>query len=562
MGGLRRRRPGRQGVADDPHAAQAREFWSWIAASPDPYARLILSRRTYNADRPVLGLSDANGLMTSNEEDPLLALGPGGSGKSSSLTVVNVLMAPGPVVSTSSRPDVYLATSLARGRIGRVWSFSPNGEHLPNARECRWSALQGCESYEYAGKVGKRFADQVDVSAVARAHDTGGHPFFRRRAGVLLAALFFYAATHGKDMEWVYVLLARGNAKDDLVPLAAEKVRAKSAQEVRAAAVFEGITTRYPGELSGIMSTAAAAVECYSTDAALRSQRDANFNPKDFVRGEPDRPTKLLGYDDSPVGAAMRAQGITPRVDGFYDSVFIADGDSESPAMPIYIEFVERIREASYEYAKEREVAGLDPALPVTLVLDELAACPIPTIGRILADSRRRQTTIVGGIQTLKQAEEIYGRVGADFLTIWRYTMAYRGILDTDTLETLSLLSGDYWAEVEGRSQTRHPRTEKLEWTSNISLQKLPRLTPDQIRLGHPRWDDGVLLVRKDSPHQWIHAVPYYKGDPWLRVLVNSAEHAVRAQSGFPIPPLARDGNYSYLDQLGLAGRLQSATPL
>lgn len=306
------------------------------------------------------------------------------------------------------------------------------------------------------------------------------------------------------------------------------------------------------------MSTAARALNCYSTQAALRTQRDPNFDFNTFVRGEPEEFTKLFGQDDSPAGIALSAQGIQLRIQGRSDSCYIADGDGEATYTPIYMEFIWRLKQAAYDYAEERNLTGLPPALPLSLILDELFVSPVPDIGSILAHSRGRQLVTVGAVQTLKQAESLYGLIGKDFLTQWRSTLAYRGILDNDTLQALSLLSGTYWAEVEGRSQGRHPRTEKLEWTSNVSLQQFPRLTPEQIRLGHPTWRDGALLVRRDAPHQWVRAVPFFRDDPWVRVLVNSAEHAYRARSGFPAPPLARNGDYSHLEALGLADRYRA----
>lgn len=553
MPGRRKWLSGRGEPVQSDQAVQAQAFWGWVSSSPDPYGTLLSSRRNFNSDRPLLGLSDENALLSAPDADPLLALGVPGSGKSTSATVVNALMAPAAMFSTSARSDVYLATALARGRIGRVWSLSASGKHLPNARELRWSPIQGCQDFEYAQATAKRFADYRDQGASARAGDHGQHPHFRERSAQLLAVLFFYAAHHDEDMQWVFVKCASGDAQA-LVEIAASlKI---THRQPLVAALLEGIITSAPQELSGVMSTATRAINCYSTDAALRTQRDPNFDFKAFVRGEPDSPSKLLApYSDSQFDVGLRAAGVPLRMDGLYDSAYIADGNGEAIYTSLYLEFIHRLVHATYEYAEERNLAGLPPALNTTLVLDELYASPVPDIGSILAQGRGRQLTVIGAIQSLRQAKDLYGLVGEDFLSQWRCSLVYRGILDEDSLRVLSLLSGTFWAEVEGRSQGRNPRNDKLEWTSNVSLQQLPRLTEDQIRLGHPFWDDGVLLVRKDSPHMWVHGRPFFRGDPWVRVLVNSAEHAYRARSAFPLPPLAQRQSYQYLDELGLSDR-------
>ena len=62
---------------------------------------------------------------------------------------------------------------------------------------------------------------------------------------------------------------------------------------------------------------------------------------------------------------------------------------------------------------------------------------------------------------------------------------------------------------------------------------------------------------RRDKHHSWIDSIPYYRRDPWAKVLVNSAEHARSDGLDLPLPPLAKDGNYGYLAQLGLDQRFR-----
>ena len=143
---------------------------------------------------------------------------------------------------------------------------------------------------------------------------------------------------------------------------------------------------------------------------------------------------------------------------GVYDSVFLTDGDSESPVLPIYLEFIYRVKEAAADYAEECRLNGQSTPKPTALVLDELRAMPVPQIERILTDCRERGIIVVGGIQSLKQAEDLYGDAGKDFLSAWRCALVFRGILDRDTLELISFLSGTYWEEVKGYSEHGIPR--------------------------------------------------------------------------------------------------------
>jgi hypothetical protein len=118
------------------------------------------------------------------------------------------------------------------------------------------------------------------------------------------------------------------------------------------------------------------------------------------------------------------------------------------------------------------------------------------------------------------------------------------------------LLCGKYWKEVQGWNETRNMKTQRCEYTGNISPHEVPRLSEDDIRRGHPHWPDGVLLVRRDKPFLWLRAISYFV-DPWTRLLINSAEHALADGINLPLPPLAKDGS-KILEQLGLADRFRA----
>ena len=538
-------------------AIDAPGFWRYVSSHDDSLSAIILQRRGEAMNRAYLGLDGSSGsILMTDRDDPLLALGVSGSGKTASVITVNALLAPGPMFSASSRSDVYFATALARARIGRIWHLTARGNPMPGAYQLRWSPLQGCEDFEFAQETAKRFADYKDMGTSARGGDHGSHPFFRERSGQLMAILFHFAATHGHDIEWVLAKVASGNGQA-LIEIA---VKLKTeAKRPLLGALLEGIITSAPQELSGVMSTAARALNCYSTEAALRTTRDPNFNFEVFVRGRPHDSSRLFTHQDhwTPFDHQYEAFGLGRHLMGVFDSVYLTDSDSESPALPIYLEFIHRVRKAAADYSEECRLTGQASPTPTSLILDELRASPIPEIERILSDCRERGLIVVGGIQSLNQAKDLYGDSGKDFLSAWRNTIAFRGILDKETLELLSLLSGTYWKEVQGWSESRNAKTQRWEWTNSVSQQEFPRLTPEQIRIGHPTWPDAALMVRRDHLHMWVRAVPYFVGEPWAKVLVNSAEHARNDGIDLPLPPLAKDGSYKFLAQLGLEQRFR-----
>ena len=77
--------------------------------------------------------------------DSTVILGPPGAGKGLHLVVPMVLDAPGPLVTTSTRPDNLAVALATRARRGPVAVFDPQGlaPGVPSA--ARWSPLRGCD---------------------------------------------------------------------------------------------------------------------------------------------------------------------------------------------------------------------------------------------------------------------------------------------------------------------------------------------------------------------------------------------------------------------------------
>ncbi|HXA34091.1 MAG TPA: type IV secretory system conjugative DNA transfer family protein, partial [Acidimicrobiales bacterium] len=90
--------------------------------------------------------------MFAPPEQSVLVLGPPRSGKTSSLIIPNLLVAAGPVVSASTKPDVTAATATARSRFGECLVFDPTGT-MPapdGLRRIRWSPIQACHTWDGA----------------------------------------------------------------------------------------------------------------------------------------------------------------------------------------------------------------------------------------------------------------------------------------------------------------------------------------------------------------------------------------------------------------------------
>jgi hypothetical protein len=115
------------------------------SAQPSPMR--AMSNVTPSTHGIYVGIGNAGWSWTGPERSTLV-LGPSRSGKTSSLVIPNILLAEGPVVSTSTKPDVMRSTAEHRGRKGWAYLFDPSGEiECPaSVQRVGWSPLTtACE---------------------------------------------------------------------------------------------------------------------------------------------------------------------------------------------------------------------------------------------------------------------------------------------------------------------------------------------------------------------------------------------------------------------------------
>lgn len=136
-----------------------------------------------------LGTSKGQGVWAS-VEDSILLIGPPRSGKGLHIVIPAILDAPGPVVTTSTRPDNLTATLRARQRRGPVAVFDPQhlAEGLPAGM--RWSPVRGCEDPLTAMIRATGLASATGLSA--GGVESGG--FWEGKTRTALQALLHAAA--------------------------------------------------------------------------------------------------------------------------------------------------------------------------------------------------------------------------------------------------------------------------------------------------------------------------------------------------------------------------------
>ncbi len=128
-------------------------------------------------------IGSAHGIdVWASVEDSILVLGPPRSGKGLHLVINTILDAPGPVVTTSTRPDNLTATLAVRSKRGKVAVFDP--QHLTGATTgLRWSPIRGCDDPLTAmiRATGLAGATTSPLEASSRAASGKGRPASRSR---------------------------------------------------------------------------------------------------------------------------------------------------------------------------------------------------------------------------------------------------------------------------------------------------------------------------------------------------------------------------------------------
>ena len=441
------------------------------------------------ADQRVVVGSDGRGLVTAGPEQSVLVLGPPRSGKTSSLVVPNVLTAWGPVVSTSTKPDVMAATVAGRWRRGRCWLYDPSGTvALPEGvSPLRWSPVRSATTWDGALLVARAL---VGSSPSASGMTDANH--WTERAEALLAPLLHAGARGGDDLVTV---LGWVNRRDGRPALERLREGASTASDLLA-----GILATESRELSGIWSTASGAVAAYRSDAALASAAEPNFDARRFVA----------------------------RTDTVY---ICATSRHQDLVAPLVVCLIEDIRGAAFERAAARTSTGpwaspgarISPAVsrgelppgvwpmieaPVLLALDEVSnVAPLPGLPSLVSEGGGQGVLTLACLQDLSQARRRWGVQADGFGSLFGATVVLPGIGDVRTLEALSVLCGthDVWVRSESRSPgSPWGRRRSRTW----STRRERYLEADEISRGRA---GAGLLIGGGRPPAWTPLTPWWK---------------------------------------------------
>lgn len=430
-----------------------------------------------------LGLGSGGGWVTADPEHAVMVLGPPRSGKTASIVIPSVLAAPGPVVSTATKPDVLNATSRARGEVGQVWLYDPSGERSAwpdGVRRLSWSPVPAASSWDGALLMARAMA-----SSGSAAKGTTNEHHWRERSTALLAPLLHAAFV--TDCQVAQVL--RWVLRSELEP--AQKALEDHGAQI-AADVLAGIMKTDERERSSILSATAGVLSAYNADAVRRNAAHPNFDPDRFVAGT--------------------------------DTIYVtAPADKQALCAPLVTGLLEQIRQATYRRCAEASyAAGRDARrAPVYMCLDEVAnMAPIHDLPSLVSEAGGQGLHVMICLQDLSQARRRWGDAAADgFLSLFQTKVILSGIADPKTLEAISLCLGEYDRQLVnhtlGRSDPDTWFFEKAHSTDSDSVAyhtaRQRTLPPGEIACLPP----GRALHLQGTRWGLIRSTPWYRTLPW-----------------------------------------------
>ncbi|WP_433234811.1 type IV secretory system conjugative DNA transfer family protein [Actinomadura nitritigenes] len=392
-------------------------------------------------------------------EDTVVAFMAPRSGKTTTQSIPHVLSAPGPVIATSNKADLWAAISTVRaGRTkGRIWLFDP--QHITyQPQTWWWNPLAGLTTVEDAHRLAGHFVLTVD--------DGQKKDLWGPAAQDLLCALFLAAATSGRSLHHVAQWL-----DEPAVPTPIELLQ--EAGFALMASSLKGTQNGAVETRDGIYQTARTAAK------ALRDQ--------DILAWV--TPTRDLPVFDPHTFAGTR------------DTLYLLS-KSLSAAAPLIAALTDTTMRAA-ERRAEQAGGRLDP--PLIVALDEAAnICRIADLPQLYSHLGSRGIIPVTILQSYEQGVTVWGEPG--MAALWGAAtrkLIGAGIDSPRLVRDLATLIGQH--DVPVRSITYNDGRA----SEQISLRRQDILDAADIR-ALPK--GTALLLATGTKPALIRLRPWYHG--------------------------------------------------
>jgi type IV secretion system protein VirD4 len=455
------------------HATLFELWWRWGRLAMLRHARRI--RPGLTAGQRILGPASEYSMLAGRAhyrhalrlplDEHAVIFSPPRGGKTGWLADV-ILHYPGPVLSTTTKHDVYALTCAVRARRGPVHVFNPQGiGAVPST--FRWNPLDGCQDPAVAIRRADAFANSVSQRGV----EDGS--FWAAKASDFLRGYFHAAALAGLDLRHV-----------------ARWVSGLGAGEA------EAILTTAPG----------AAIHLADQLAELRGEANKTIST---VRMTMSRALAFLA-DPALAACVLPDDGESLDIPSFLRDTgtlyLIAESRGEdAPVAPLFACLTSEIHYIAALAGSLLPGGRLDP--PLLMALDEVTQiCPVP-VPSWLADSGGKGIQIITVAHGEAQLRSRWGPDGARIILDTSGAKLWLpGVSDPAVLDAASALCGTA-AMKESRTVFDRHRDQHDPYARHLVM------TPDMIR----QLPAGYALIIRGGMSPVIARLPMAWNDPACR---------------------------------------------
>ena len=413
-------------------------------------------------------------LRASWEDGVLAVMGPRAM-KTTALAVPMILDAPGAVLATSNRADVWATTHAARARAGLVRVFDPQGITRV-AQSWWWNPLTAIGSVEDAARMASHFVQPIRRDK--------GEDFWLLAAEDLLTSFFLAAAASGAGMADVQAWLADAG-DDEPVGLLFDHGYPEVARALR------GRQIGAPETRDGIYETARTAAKCLQDPRIMA-----------WVTQPRDPTADRFDPDAFPVST---------------DTLYLLSKDGAGSSGPLVAALTDQVMR--YGVRRAEGCGGrLDP--PLVCVLDEAAnICPLADLPQLYSHYGGRGINLVTILQTYQQGTTVWGDRGMS--TLWgaaTVKLIGAGGDDPRFAADVSSLVGDH--DVATLSLTRDGSG---HLSRQVSVRRQRIMGPEDVRA--LKRGTAILLASGARPAM-LRLDPWFR-EPWAAVIAAVTATAV-----------------------------------
>jgi type IV secretory pathway TraG/TraD family ATPase VirD4 len=434
-------------------------------------------------------------------EDVAIAIMAPRSGKTTALAIPAILDAPGAVVVTSNKADVWAATWELRESDTRedTWLFDPQGI-THRAQTWWWNPLRDVRSYDSALRLATHFMQEVEGDS------SGEEAFWMSAATDLLTAMFLAAGLkRGGSLYDVYEWLSDPGNHEPITILT--DVDQNTAASLKARQEM-GENTR-----ESVYEYARTACRCLRNPSIMAWV----IPPHITLRGAIEQRRDDL-VEFHPRGFAASRQ-----------TMYLLSKDGAATAAPLVAALTDRLIVEAEVMAEGRYRGRLDP--PMLVCLDEAAnICKIADLPLLYSHMGSRGIFLLTIFQSRPQARSVWGRDG--FETMWSAAtvkLVGAGIDDPDLADDISRLVGEHDITIRSVSTGAGG-----SYSESVALRKQAIMSTSDVRAMAK--GTAVLLATGALPAS-VELQPWYRGPraDEIKAAVRAA-HSIMEQAASAVP--------------------------